>query len=109
RADDGFWGRSGNLVLVLSVTGCDLQRTKWRSRRRRQNGVSRAALPPVAKHARARVSGRMRGEVAVELREQRHAVGKPKLRTGGGERGIFRQRRAVDDEVCARERLEHRQ
>ena len=51
----------------------------------------------------------MRGELAVELREQRHAVGEPKLRTGGGERGIFRQRRAVDDEACARERLEHRQ
>ena len=50
----------------------------------------------------------MRGEIAIELGEQRHAVGKPKLRTGGGERGILRQRCAVDDEACARERLEHR-
>jgi hypothetical protein len=49
------------------------------------------------------------GKFAVELGKQRHAIGDAKLRAGGGERGIFRQRRAVDDEAVTRQRLEHRQ
>jgi hypothetical protein len=50
----------------------------------------------------------MRGELAVELGEQRDAVGDAKLRAGGGERGILRQRRAVADEAVPGQRLEHR-
>jgi hypothetical protein len=42
---------------------------------------------------------------AVELRKQRHALGKAQLGTGGDERGIRRRRGAVDDEARARQRL----
>ncbi len=50
----------------------------------------------------------MRSELAVKLAEQGNAVGETKLRTRGGERRIFRRRRAVDDEDRTRKRLEHR-
>ena len=66
-------------------------------------------LPPVPNRSRPCVGGRVGGKFAVELGKQRHAIGDAKLRAGGGERGIFRQRRAVDDEAVTRQRLEHRQ
>jgi hypothetical protein len=48
------------------------------------------------------------GKFAIELGKQRDAVGEAKLGARGGERGVFRRRRAVDDEACARKRLEYR-
>ena len=48
----------------------------------------------------------MRGELAVELREQGDAIGEAILCAGGGERGILRRRGPVDGEACARKRLE---
>src|SRR5262245_54988611 len=48
----------------------------------------------------------MARELAVEFRKQRDAVGEAKLGAGGGERGIFRRRGAVDDEARAGKRLE---
>jgi hypothetical protein len=78
--------------------------------------VNLSALLRCARHARSpRVShgagagvGRgVRGELAVELGEQRDAVGEAKLGAGRGERGVLRRRGAVDDEAHARKRLEH--
>ncbi len=43
----------------------------------------------------------MRGELSVKLGKQRKAVGEAKLGAGGGERGVLRRRRAVDDEARA--------
>src|SRR5215471_4315752 len=48
----------------------------------------------------------MARELAVELGEERHAVGKAKFGAGRRERGVLRRRRAVDDEARARKRLE---
>ena len=48
----------------------------------------------------------MARELAVELGEQRDAVGEAKLGAGRGERGVLRLRGAVDDEARARKRLE---
>jgi hypothetical protein len=79
--------------------------TRLLERLRIDVGFGALVLPPVPNRSRPRVSGRVRGKFAVEFSEQRHAVGKPKLRTGGSERGIFRQRRAVDDEACPFHRL----
>ena len=49
----------------------------------------------------------MGGELAVEFGKQHDAIGKPKLRAGGGEGGVFRRCCAVDDEGRAGKRLEH--
>ena len=48
----------------------------------------------------------MRSELAVELGEKRNAIGEAKLGAGGGERGVLRRHRAVDDEARAGKRLE---
>ena len=48
----------------------------------------------------------MGGELAVELPEQRDAIGETKLGAGGGERGVLRRCRAIDDEIRAGQRLE---
>ena len=68
----------------------------------------RAALPPIAERTRPGVRGGVRSELAVELGEERNTVGEAKLGAGRGQRGVFRQRRAVDDEARARKRLEYR-
>jgi hypothetical protein len=52
-------------------------------------------LPPVAERARAGVDGGVRGKFAIELGEQRDAVGESKLGARGSERGIVRRDRAV--------------
>src|SRR5262249_58351923 len=58
--------------------------------------------------AGAGVGGGMRGEIAVELREQGEAIGEAILCAGGGERRILRRGSAVDDEARAGKRLEDR-
>src|SRR5215831_11516318 len=67
---------------------------------------ARLHLPRVSHRAGAGVGRGVRGEFAVELGEQRNAVGEAKLGAGGGQRGIFRRRRAVDDEARTRKGLE---
>jgi len=64
------------------------------------------SLPRVSHCAGAGVGRGVRGELAVEFRKQHNAVGEAELGAGGGERGILRWRRAVDDEARARKRLE---
>src|SRR5262249_58566272 len=61
-------------------------------------------LPRIS--GRAGVGRGMARELAVEFRKQRDAVGEAKLGAGGGERGIFRRRGAVDDEARGGKRLE---
>src|SRR5262245_34209869 len=63
-------------------------------------------LPRISARAGAGVGRGMARELAVEFRKQRDAVGEAKLGAGGGERGIFRRRGAVDDEARAGKRLE---
>ena len=74
----------------------------------RNQAGSPATLPPVAERPRAAVGRRVRGELAVELGEQRDPVGEAKLRAGRGERGVLCREGAVDDEARAGKRLEHR-
>jgi len=50
----------------------------------------------------------MRGELAVELGEQRDAVGDAKLPAGRNERRVLHRERAVDDEARAGKRLKNR-
>ena len=99
--------------------GCYLQRIVQLERVIRESGAAakpspreravRALISPRISHrAGAGVGGGVRGELAVELGEQRNAVGEAIFRAGGGERGILRRRRAVDDEARTRKRLEHR-
>src|SRR5262249_24419291 len=64
-------------------------------------------LPRVSHGAGAGVGGGLRGELAIELADQRDAAGEAIFRAGGGGRGGLLRRRAVDAEARARERLEH--
>ena len=50
----------------------------------------------------------MRGELAIELREQGDTIGEAMLCAGGGERGILRRGSTVDDEAPAGKRLKDR-
>ncbi len=65
-----------------------------------------ASLPRIPHRAGAGVGGGVRGKLAVEFCEKRNAIGEAKLGAGGGERGIFCRRCAVDDEARPRKHLE---
>src|SRR5262245_37987770 len=75
--------------------------------RRREVTKRRRQSPPVAERAGAGVGGGVRGKFAVELGEQRDAVGEAKLGAGGGQCRVLRRGGAVDDEARPRQRLEH--
>src|SRR5215831_1329493 len=60
---------------------------------------ARLHLPRISHGAGAGVGGGVACELAVELGEQHDAVDKPIFETGGGEGGILRRRRAVDEEA----------
>src|SRR5260370_33118260 len=76
------------------------------SQRRYLHRQSRS--PRVSDHALSGVAGGYAGELALECGGGGPAV-QPFLLGGGGDEGsIVRLRRAVDDEGCARERLERR-
>src|SRR5215467_1901002 len=64
-------------------------------------------LPGVSHGAGAGVGGGVRGELAIELADQRDAVGEAIFGAGGGERGVLRRRRAVDEEARPWKRLKH--
>jgi hypothetical protein len=68
--------------------------------------VTQARLPRIAQGARAGVGGGVRGELAVELAEQRNAVGEAIFGAGGGEHGVLRRGGAVDEEARAGKGLE---
>ncbi len=48
----------------------------------------------------------MSGKLAVELAEQGHTIGKPKLGACRGKRRVLRWRRAIYDDARARKRVE---
>src|SRR5262249_29212036 len=77
-------------------------------RRGEGNGGARLYSPHISHGAGAGVGGGVGGELAVEFRKQRYTVGEAKLGARRGERGVLRERRAVDDEARAGKRLEHR-
>src|ERR1700720_2462280 len=67
-----------------------------------------ADSPRVTQGTGAGVGRGVRGELAVELGEQRHAAREAKLTAGRRERGVLRRRGTVDDEARARKLLEQR-
>src|SRR6516162_6196315 len=67
-----------------------------------------ALVSPRVSHGAGTGVGRgVRGELAVELGEQRNTIGEAIFGAGRGERGVLRRRRAVDEEARARKRLEY--
>ena len=62
-------------------------------------------LPPVAERARAGVGGRVRGKFAIELGEQRDAVGEAKLGAGGGQCRVLSREASLLTFNCAPESM----